>query len=777
MGRSTGPKTLLGALCLLWAGTSVAQTDISANVLADIEQTQIGLGRAAFEPNVKPRVSADRKTLGPIKLDGVLDDAAWGKAVIAKNFSETFPGDQTKPPIAIKAFLTYDDDNLYIGFEIKDDPASIRASMTDRDNIWQDDYVGILLDTYGENAWCYFIAANPFGIQGDTRIVQGGNEDMGFNLVFDSEGQITEDGYTVEMSIPFRSLRFPDLQRQDWNVNFWITHPRASRSTYSWAAIDRDDPCWLCQFGTVEGISGVSAGNNLELLPTLVGGQAGALDDDEDPQSEFVNESVKVEPSLGVKYAFNANVVGDLTINPDFSQVESDVAQIDVNTTFALFYPERRPFFQEGSELYETEIQTVYTRSINNPDVAGKATGRFGSGNAAYLGAVDAQTPIILPFEEQSGFVDAGRSVSNIARYKRTFGDGSYVGGLLTDRRYYVGGSGSTIGADGLFRFWNNYALKAQVIASHTAEPNDPDLTDDEDLQDLTFGENGRYTAVFDGESYSGLATYVELERDSRFWEFDISYRTGTPTFRADAGFVERNSIHIARIENEFDIRPKSGFADQISPFFNVGYEWNYEGVRKDEYAWTGFWGRFKGQTNAGVAILLSSNERFKDIDFRGINRVNLWLDSNFSDPVKMGAEVSVGEWIARGEDIPVLGNGFSLDFWGTLQLSSRFKIRPWFSYSRLDHPDTGESIFAGYVGRLRFNYQFTRRLYLRLITQYNEFDKRLEVDPLLTYSVNPFTEFYLGSTHDYQEFENGPSKYIPTSRQYFFKVRYLVRT
>ncbi|HUF07799.1 MAG TPA: DUF5916 domain-containing protein [Rhodothermales bacterium] len=158
------------------------------------------------------------------------------------------------------------------------------------------------------------------------------------------------------------------------------------------------------------------------------------------------------EPSLGLKYAFNTNLIGDATINPDFSQVEADAAQVDVNTTFALFYPERRPFFQEGGELYSTYIQAVHTRSINNPSVATKLTGRYDRANLAYLGALDGDTPVILPFEEQSEIVNAGRSYSNIGRYKRNLGDGSFVGGLFTDRRYEAGGSGTTGGVDGAYR-------------------------------------------------------------------------------------------------------------------------------------------------------------------------------------------------------------------------------------------------------------------------------------------------------------------------------------
>jgi hypothetical protein len=455
--------------------------------------------------------------------------------------------------------------------------------------------------------------------------------------------------------------------------------------------------------------------------------------------------------------------------------VEADAAQVDVNTTFALFFPERRPFFQEGAELYQTFIQTVYTRSVNNPSVATKLTGRFDRANLAYLGAIDSDTPVILPFEEQSEIVDAGRSYSNIGRYKRNLGDGSFLGGLVTDRRYEVGGSGTTVGIDGAIRFLHNYQFEWQIVGSHTEEPNDPTIT--EDIEDEIRFDDDRHTSTFDGESYSGFASYVSLERQSRFWNFDVDYRATSPSFRADAGFVFRNNIHQILTQNEVDIRPKWGFVDQISPYVTAGYDWNFDGRRKDEFVWLGFWGRFKGQTNAGAEVLLFSNEIFKGTDFRGMQRLNVWIDSRFSDPVKLGSEVTVGESIARGEDIPVLGDGIDISIWGEIKPTDRFRIEPDLNFSHLSNKATGETVFDGYILRGRLNYLFSKRLALRLVTQYNEFDDRLEIDPLITYRVNPFTAFFVGSTHDYTDYDEDERGFKRTNRQFFFKVQYLVRT
>ena len=403
----------------------------------------------SFSPNIKPVVRPGRIAT-PIVIDGELDDEGWARADKAVNFSETNPGDGTKPPIGIEVWTAYDDNNIYFAYIIEDDPAKIRVNMSDRDAIWQDDYVGVILDPYANNSWAYFIASNPIGIQGDTRIVPGGNEDMGFDIIFRTDGKVTDTGYQVEMAIPFESLRFPDREVQSWNINFWITHPRESRNTYSWAGIDRDDPCWLCQAGTAEGITGATPAGKLELLPAFTGSQSASLPSFENPGVGLDNSRLTTDPSFGAKYRFSSNLIADVAVNPDFSQIESDAAQIDVNSTFALFFPERRPFFQEGSDLFNTPgQQTVYTRSINNPVAAAKVTGRAGQTSYSYVGGLDEDSPIILPFEEQSRFVQAGESYSNLLRVKQNFGTNSYVGGLITDRRFTdSNGAGSTFGVD-----------------------------------------------------------------------------------------------------------------------------------------------------------------------------------------------------------------------------------------------------------------------------------------------------------------------------------------
>ncbi|UCG52703.1 MAG: carbohydrate binding family 9 domain-containing protein [Candidatus Latescibacterota bacterium] len=223
-----------------------------------------------FTPNVKPLVVAPRCD-GGVRLDGNLDEDAWQTAGRAHNFAETSPGDQVRPPDETEVLVTWDDKHLYLGFVARDRrPSQIRASMRARDEIFQDDCVGVIIDTYANAAWAYELYANPFGIQGDRRWTPSG-EDLGFDVVFDSEGRITQDGFQVEMAIPFKSLRFPNRDVQEWRVTFVRVHPRDTQRLYSWASISRDEPCYPCQFGTLSGIEGVQAGGSFELLPAAVG--------------------------------------------------------------------------------------------------------------------------------------------------------------------------------------------------------------------------------------------------------------------------------------------------------------------------------------------------------------------------------------------------------------------------------------------------------------------------------------------------------------------------
>ena len=570
------------------------------------------------------------------------------------------------------------------------------------------------------------------------------------------------------MAIPFASLRFPNQQQQVWRVDFWRNRPREARGQYSWAAYDRDDPCWPCQWGTVIGIADIAPGRGVELLPSVVGHQFGYRSD----TGDFESEDIGGEVSLGAKYTVSSSVMAEATYNPDFSQVESDAAQIDINTTFALFYPERRPFFQEGSDLFNTYFNVVYTRSINDPEFAAKLTGRPGRTNIAFLSARDENTPVILPFEEGSAFVAAGRSTSNILRARHALGDQSHLGFVATDRRLDGGGSGTVLGMDGRVRLTQSDQIEWQFLGSNTREPDDPELTADLDGDEF---DGGKHTAVFDGESFRGHAIYGSFEHNTRHVSLDLDYWERSPTFRADNGFEPSNNERLGFVNAGYTIFFENSLIEWINPNVQAGREWNFDGVRKDEFARINLSTRLKWAQTSLHTQYLYSNELFQGIQFDDIHGWHLCFNFTPTDLVRGGGSVNFGHRIAR-RDL-VMGKESSFFAWADIKPLDRLLLENSINYIKSNDLRTGARLFAGYIARSRLTLQVTRELATRLVAQYNDFAERWEVDPLITYRLNPFSIFYVGSTRDYRHLtvsEHGIGGWQLTDRQYFMKLQYL---
>jgi len=722
-----------------------------------------------FVPVYHPELTI-RRASGPIKLDGELDDEGWRGAAKADNFAEHNPGDQTQPAVNTEVLVTYDDKNLYVAWICYDDPGEVRASFCERDRIFSDDYVILMIDTYGEATVAYEIASNPLGIPGDLLYSSAHGEDISFSTIFETRGKITEFGWVVEMKVPFRSLRFPNREDQVWRVDFWRNRPREVRYQYSWAAYDRDVDCWPCNWGTVHGISGISSGAGLELLPSVVGYQTGALDDD----GLFENKDVDGELGLGIKYDFNSEISAGVTINPDFSQVESDAAQIDVNTTFALFYPERRPFFQQGRDIFNTDFNAVYTRSINDPSVAGKLIMRKGSNSLAFLSALDEHSIVILPFEEQSSYVANGKSISNLLRFRHDLGEGSHLGFVGTDRRFDGGGSGSLAGLDGQIRLSQSNSIEFQFIGSYTEEINNPGLTDSA-FNEQTF-DDGKYTAALDGEEFWGHAFEVELGRSTGTYWLRGNYQEKSPTFRADNGFEPQNNSRFARTEiggiKRFE---ESKIMENINGNLHLGRKWNFENVQKDEWANLNLELRFRAAQTGIHSSFMASNELFGGTQFDGIWLVHTCFRTEPWEALRFGGNYDYGHRIAR-HDL-VMGKETNYGVWVDLKPLSRLLIST--SYYRVfsDDLETDVRLFSQSIFRLRTDLQMSRRFSFRLITQYNDRYRTWDFDPLLTYRVNSLSVFYVGSTHHYREFaltEGGLEDWRLTARQYFLKFQYL---
>ena len=701
-----------------------------------------------------------------IIIDGALTESEWGQASGTDYFVEIEPGDNIAPPEKTEVKVAYDDQNLYVAFWAYSDPKEIRASYLNRDQAWMDDFVAIFLDTFGDANTGTLIGSNPYGVQLDSKNNGGGKEDPTFDLVYESKGRITDEGYEVEMAIPFSSLSFPDKEIQEWKIGFYRSLPREKRSQISWGGFDRTNPCFLCQLGTLTRIQGIIQKGSFEFLPAIIGSQVSELD-----ENNILNPNVPLgEASLGIKYSFSSDRVAELTINPDFSQVEADEEQVDVNTTFALFFPEKRPFFNAGNDLIDTWINAIYTRSINNPIASGRMINR-GQKNSWYLlSAIDDDSPYIIPGEEQSYSVLGGRSLSNIFRFRRTLEEASFFGILATDRRMADSdGSGSVVGFDMRYKFNKTYQVELQTLFSKTQEPTDSLL-----VNSAVFGDDNTFT--FDGESFTGNAVELEFRRETEHWGLETGYDHRSPTFRAENGFISNNNKRRVYLQSYWVYTPDN-FISKVVGGFHSGIEYNFEGDKKSQY--TSFFGNvmLPRQTRLNVNITVIPFNRFKNIDLEHLWELRVNMNSHFNKSLAFGGNFTTGENTVTFLDVPEKGSNSSFSLWTLLKVSDRIRVGGQYIKQEMTTLDKKEEYYSGYLARIRASYQYNQAFSFRILGQYNDFSKTFQIQPLLTYQPSPFTIFYIGSSSNQnveglavEKIQNG----ILTDRQYFIKFQYL---
>jgi len=727
-----------------------------------------------FQPVYKPTLEVER-TDTPIKIDGILDETVWRSAGKVTNFVERNPGDMVKPEVKTEAFITYDDEYLYVAFACYDDPSTIRATMCQRDQFYSDDAVCLMVDTYGEATWAYEFFVNPYGVQKDNLWTSVQGRDSGFDLVWKSAARIINDGYQVEMAIPFSSMRFPNKDIQSWKIDFRRNRPRESFNQYAWAAYDRNEQCGPCQWGTVDGISNVAPSKGLEILPTIIANQSGALADMSDPNSNFDSEKIDGEISLGGKYSVSSDVTIEAYYNPDFSQIEADAAQIDVNTTIALYYPERRPFFQEGSDLFRTLFNSFYTRTVNDPLYAVKLTGRREGFSFGFMSALDENTPYMIPLDESGPLVLAGESYVNVLRAVKSFGNNSRAGFIITDRRFEGNGYGTVVGLDGDIRLTQNYSIVGQFLNSWTKEPNKLEYTSH--LEGLEFDE-GNHTAIFDGESFSGGALISQFRRRARNWNFTFDYNTVHPEYRTETGYDPWVNYHNASFYTNYNFYFEDGLLERISPQFYTDRRWTYQ----DETRWRHLNFALDGNLRLAQTYFNlsygSSSESWSGIEYENLWHADFNLHSRFGDKIEMG--ISVGRNLGVHRYYEVRGDRTTINASLDFKPFDRLIIEPNLNYARMTHNVTGEELYEGYISRTRIRFQANKELSLRLVIQYNDFSETWNMDPMVTYRISPFSVFYVGSSYNYNNYGSETENITDwkmSSRQFFMKLQYLFQT
>lgn len=702
-----------------------------------------------------------------IELTGKLDHDFWKSAAPVELQYEIRPGENTPAPEKTLVRALYNDDYLYFGFECFDsNPKNIRANVTDRDRMFQDDYVIVVIDTYNDYQKAYELAVNPYGIQGDLMATLNG-EDHNFNIIWHSAAAINDNGWTAEIAIPFSSIHFSDQEDQTWCVNIVRNYPRESRIQISWTPFDRNLPSFIAQGGLLKGLKGIESNGAIEILPYAIGQQNGNLTDPANPNSGLEQGAITGRFGGGIRYSPSANFSLDAVINPDFSQIESDAAQISVNTTFALHYQEKRPFFLVGNELLQTPM--YYSRSINNPLAAGRVIGKSGSLSYMYLSAYDRNTVFVIPGEEQSSTVPTSlKSLANIGRIRYDMGNNSYIGGMVLAKN--IGDAHNyLVGFDWNYKFWENWFFNGEGFISHTQELNDSELFS----STREFGTTG-HNAGFDGEEYFGSGIHLVLSHSQRSYNFAVVYNDFSPTYQTYNGLFGSVGHRQFFMNHGYVFYPEDSFIDRGQIELSTNLTYNYEGLRKEVTVQPSFNVTLKGQTNLNLTYLLVNNENFRGVQFENVNRVQFFASSQPLNEISFHINGQIGKFIYRSSE-PVIGTGHNLGAELTFRPTSKLNLAVSYNRARLSNLETDELFYDGNIYRAVAIYQFTPQIFFRTITQYNSFGSSFNIYPLFSYKYDAFTTFYAGISSDYVDY-SGEYGFTNIGRQYFVKLQYMFR-
>ena len=726
------------------------------------------------------------RTTEPPTIDGRLDDAVWRDVVPITQFVQTSPSEGAPATEDTEVWLAYDSDNLYVAFYAHyTDPGIMRANRAERDQTGGDDQMSVMFDPFLDQQRAYLFSVNAFGVPGDSIVNASGGSgrsrssvgrtsggsttgssssgrgsigssssgfgirgDRSWDALFEVRGGLVEDGWMAEMAIPFKSIRYParsDGEPRQWGFQI-SRNIRDKSESLVWSPVSRNIAGQLTQMGILDGLTDLSTSRNLELLPTFTGLQVGSLD----LQSANFDESDPLgEVGVGVKYGVTSNLTLDFTYNPDFSQIESDRPQVEINQRFALYFAEQRPFFLEGQEIFRTATPTnlVHTRTIVDPRYGAKVTGKIGRTSVGVFVADDEAAGRVDGVSDPS-FGRTAQSLIGRLRYD-LYGD-SYVGAIATAREF--GDDYNRVGGvDGRFRLGRTHAVSFTAVNSEHRDSTDGDL--------------------------GGPVIEADFTRQARNLSYAVSHSRIDPNFRTVTGFVPRVDIQRTDANVQYRWWPE-GTIINWGPSFTYLRNHNHDGVLEDEH--------IRGNVNfefvrnvrfdAGVSRDL---ERFGGIDFRKTGASFSTLVSSRIFSVNVSANQGDGVFFG---DNPFLGR--SVD--GTVSLyfrpTSRLRTELRTVFSRFTNPADDAEVFDVKIYRWRATYQVTDRLLFRHILEHNTLSGTLGNNVLMTYRVNAGTVAFLGYDDRYQQGDLITGAFFPTAglertnRAFFTKIAYLFR-
>lgn len=707
---------------------------------------------------------------GAIVLDGRLDDAGWRDVAPVTQWFETKVGDNTEPAVGNLAYLAYDDRFLYAGFQFEDpDPGLIRAPLGDHDNLsGYTDYGGVIVDSRNDGRTAQLFLANARGLKYDALTSDVSGEDSSPDYFWDAAGRITESGWNLELRIPFSSMRYSDPARPTFGLLLYRNYPRTRHYQFFTARMPRDVDCFVCNASRLSGLENLPRGSHLVAAP-----YATAQRSDEPangPGSGLADGDLRTDAGLDVKWSPLSAAAIDATFNPDFSQVESDAAQIGANERFALFYPEKRSFFLEGVDLFATPFQAVHTRTVTSPSLGLRMTGRAGTTAYTALAAHDRGGGlVILPGVEGSGFAEQDfRSDVGVVRLRHEAG-ASFVGVLGTTRELDGGAYNRVAGPDFQWRLRPTDSFTGQALWSRSRTPDRTDLA----------GE-------WDGRMLADRALLLNYaHRDGRFDLFAQGQDIGKG-FRADDGFIPQVGYREGYFETGYTWRPKTSFFSRVRLFTAdyVDATPAGEALSRRVSIGAGMDGKLasflrlelnRDDIRVGPVLLGRFRPRVQVQASPGRIVNTVAVDTHFGDEIDFanGRE-------GRGATVATTLN---LRPGAHLELSNRASAR-WLNVEA--GAGRRGRLFTAWIERLRATYMFNSRCFLRLIGQYvvttrdlslyafavPEKDQAFGSSALFAYKLDWQTVLYAGYGDD-RVFTDATGNLEPATRQVFAKMSY----
>ncbi|MBN1350039.1 carbohydrate binding family 9 domain-containing protein [candidate division KSB1 bacterium] len=697
-----------------------------------------------------------------IAVDAILDEAAWQRALVLELKYEVRPGENVTPPVSTEVLLTYDANTFYAAFRCCDpDPSAIRAHLRDRDTLGGDDWIALILDTFNDERRSFDFIVTAGGVQFDEIETQN-SEDEGWDAIWDCASKITDWGYTVEIAIPFSSIRFQRKEGpQVWGFDAVRRYPREYPHHIGLFPRNRSNNCYMCQAVKIKGFEGASPGRNIELDPTAIGFRSDERNDF--PNGDMKKQSQEAEFGLTAHWGMTPNLTTNFTVNPDFSQVEADARQLDINEPFALFYSERRPFFTEGTDFFAALESIIYTRTIRDPSWGLKLTGKEGANTIGAYIVRDEITNLIFPGSQGSGSTSLDMAnTSSVFRYKRDFGSRYNVGLLATDREaadYF----NRVVGFDLDFRFTPTNQIQLLLLGSSTKYPDE--VTNDFNEPSGTFGDR--------------LISF-EYDHYTRTWGWWADYEEAGSNFRADIGYYPMVGYRNTEggLFRTWIAKPGAWWSQ-----FRVGSELNYfeetDGtlLTRRGSLWFSYTGTMQSfiYTNGRKSRELYNNHEF-DLTYLQIE-AGFWPASN----------LELSTYTIFGDQI---------DYANT-RLGYRFRINPWLSYNlgkhlRLSFDHNFERmhaqdirLYTANISQVTAIYHFNVRTFFRTIVQYvnysyNPANYTFTIDAknehfftqlLFSYKINPRTVLFLGYSDNYRGDQD--IELTQSNRTFFIKLGY----